>query len=174
MCMQTFIKIYQKVQEIGSGSLFFFFFFFSESEPRQNLERSQMTFVNLLGFILSISVCMKTFITIFYSVQAGAYNFSHINYRPLVQEIGPFSLVQNLASTDDKCRFAICLSKYELSTFFAFCPGKNLHKQSGDKIFTNSPVIKSSQTVRGRNFHKQSGDKIFTNSPVTKSSQTVW
>ena len=67
----------------------------SEFEPRQNLDLSQMPFDNLMGYILSIPMCMQNFITIFHSVQ----------------EIGPFSLFQNLvlgkASTDDKCHFAI-------------------------------------------------------------------
>ena len=39
-----------------------------------------MSFDNFMGYILSISMCMQTFITIFHSVQ----------------EIGPFSLFQNL------------------------------------------------------------------------------
>ena len=56
------------------------FTFFSEFEPRQNLEQSQMLFDNLNGYILSIPMCMQNFITIFH----------------LVQEIGPFSLFQNL------------------------------------------------------------------------------
>ena len=89
MGMQTFIKIYQKIQEIGPVSLF------SEFEPRQNLDQSQMSFDNLIGYILSVSMCMQNFITIFFTVQ----------------EIGPFSLFQNLelgkASTDKKWLFAI-------------------------------------------------------------------
>ena len=88
-CMQNFIKIYQKVQEIGPV------LYFSEFEPRQNLDQSQMSFDNLIGYILSISMCMQNFITIFFTVQ----------------EIGSFSLFQNLelgkASTDKKCQFAI-------------------------------------------------------------------
>ena len=72
--MQYFIKSYQVVQEIGPVSLF------SEFEPRQNLDQSQMSFDNLIGFILSISMYMQNFITIFLTVQ----------------EIGPFSLFQNL------------------------------------------------------------------------------
>ena len=77
---------------------------FSEFEPRQNLDQSQMSFDYLMGYIMSIS---------FHSFQ----------------EIGPFSLFQNLelgkASTNEKCHFAIswarscqyqclrkCLSKY--------------------------------------------------------------
>ena len=54
-----------------------------------------MFFDNLMGYILSISMCMQNFIIIFHSVQEKA----------------PLSLFQNLelgkASTDDKCYFAI-------------------------------------------------------------------
>ena len=54
-----------------------------------------MSFDNLMGYILPISMCMQNFITIFHSVQ----------------EIAPLSLYQNLelgkASTDEKCHFAI-------------------------------------------------------------------
>ena len=54
--------------------------FFSEFEPLQKLSQSQISFDNLMGYILSISMCMQNFITIFHSVQ----------------EIGPLSLFQNL------------------------------------------------------------------------------
>ena len=54
-----------------------------------------MSFDNLIGYILSISMCLQNFITIFHSVQ----------------EIAPLSLFQNLelgkASTNEKCNFAI-------------------------------------------------------------------
>ena len=83
MGMQTFIKIYQKVQGIRQVSPFF-----SEFEPRQNLDLSQISFDKLIGYILSISMCMQKFITIFLTVL----------------EIGSFALFQNLelgkASTD--------------------------------------------------------------------------
>ena len=89
MGIQNFIKIYQKVQGIGPVSLFSVF------EPRQNLDLSQISFDNLIGYILSISMCMQNFITIFFTVLG----------------IGPFSFFQNLelgkASTDKKCQFAI-------------------------------------------------------------------
>ena len=75
MGVQNFIKIYQKVQGIGPVLLFF-----SEFEPRQNLDLSQISFDNLIGYILSISMCMQNFSTIFFTVL----------------EIGPFSLFQNL------------------------------------------------------------------------------
>ena len=68
---------------------------FSEFEPRQNLDQSQMSFDYLMGHIMSVSMCMQNFITMFHSVQ----------------EIGPFSLFQNLelgkASTDDKIKCLI-------------------------------------------------------------------
>ena len=63
---------------------------FSEFEPRQNLDQFQMSFDYLIGYIMSMSMYMQSFMTIFHSVQ----------------EIGPFSLFQNLelakASTDEK------------------------------------------------------------------------
>ena len=82
MGMQNFITIYQNVQRIGPVSLF------SEFEPRQNLDLSQISFENLIGYILLLSMCMQNFITIFFTVL----------------EIGAFSPFQNLelgkASTD--------------------------------------------------------------------------
>ena len=99
-----------------------------------------------------------------------------------VQEIGLFSLFQNLdlgnASANPKwyltipkaisCQYqCVCkiLSKYSkrfksYRHFSRAGRGQNLHKQSKDKIFTNSPRTKSSQTVQGQNLHKVSGDKI--------------
>ena len=68
---------------------------FSEFEPRRKLNQSQVSFDNLMGYILSVSNCMQSFITIFH----------------LVQKIAPLSLFQNLelgkASTNEKCHFAI-------------------------------------------------------------------
>ena len=61
---------------------------------------SQMSFDYLMGYIMSISMCMQNFITILYSVQ----------------EKGPLSLFQYLelgkASTDEKCHFAISWARY--------------------------------------------------------------
>ena len=71
------------------------FTFFLEFEPRQNLDQPHMSFDNLIGYILSISMCMQNCITILFTVQ----------------EIGPFSLFQYLelckASIDEKCQFTI-------------------------------------------------------------------
>ena len=43
---------------------------FSEFEPRQRLGQSQMTFDSRLGYNLSISICMQSFITIVHSVRS--------------------------------------------------------------------------------------------------------
>ena len=110
MFTQKSINIFHPVQEIRPFSLFqnlalgkastddkchfAIISLFSEFEPRQKLNQSQMSFDNLMGYILLISMCMQNFITIFHSVQ----------------EIAPLSLFQNLelgrASTNEKCHFA--------------------------------------------------------------------
>ena len=68
---------------------------FSEFEPRQILDQSQMSYDNLMGYILSIPMCVQNFIKILNSVQ----------------EIGLFSLFQNLelgkTSTNEKRHFTI-------------------------------------------------------------------
>ena len=85
MFTQKSIKIFHSVQEIRPFSLFqnlalgkastddkchfAIVSLFSEFEPRQKLNQSQMSFDNLMGYILSISMCMQNFITIFLSVQ---------------------------------------------------------------------------------------------------------
>ena len=111
MFTQKSINIFHSVQEIRPFSLFqnlalgkastddkchfAIVSLFSEFKPRQKLNQSQMSFNNLMGYTLSISMCMQNFITIFHSVQ----------------EIAPLSLFQNLelgkASTNEKCHFAI-------------------------------------------------------------------
>ena len=117
------------------------FTFFSEFEPRQNLDQSQMTFDNLLGYILSIQICTRNFITIFHSVQ----------------EIGPFSLFQNLelgkVSTDDKYHFAISwgLELVNINVYAKVYQNIPNCLRVID-IFTNSPVTKFSQTVRCQMF----------------------
>ena len=88
---------------------------FSEFEPRQNRDQSRMSFDNLIGYILSVSMCMQNFITIFFTVQ----------------EIGPFLHFQNLeldkASTDKKCQFAISWARsYQYQVY------KNIQRSSRD------------------------------------------
>ena len=99
-----------------------------------------MTFDNLLGYVLSISMCMQNLITIDHSVQ----------------EIGPFSLFQHLelgkASTDEKCHFAI--SSARSCQYQCLC--KSLSNYS--KRFKS--YRHSSRTVPGQNLNKLSRDKI--------------
>ena len=130
MFTQKSIKIFHSVQEIRPFSLFQNLALgkastedkchfaivspFSEFEPRQKLNQSQVSFDNLMGYILSISMCMQNFITIFHSVQ----------------EIAPLSLFQNLelrkASTKEKCHFAIswarsCQYQYLRNSLSKYC-----------------------------------------------------
>ena len=111
MFTQKSINIFHSVQEIRPFSLFqnlalgkastddkchfAIVSLFSESELWQKLNQSQMSVDNLMGYILSISMCMQNVTTIFHSFQ----------------EIAPLSLFQNLelgkASTNEKCHFAI-------------------------------------------------------------------
>ena len=63
------INVYAKVyQNIPLSSRDRAIFTFSEFEPRQRLGQSQMTFDNLLGYILSISMRTQNFIKIFQTV----------------------------------------------------------------------------------------------------------
>ena len=148
-----------------------------------------------MGYVMSISMCMQNFITIFHSVL----------------EISPFSLFQYLelgkASTDEKCHFAIswarsCLyqslckmfiqlfhSVQEIGLFSLF-QNLNLGNASANpkwhlndiwqsiglllvninayaKFYQNIPNGLRVVDI----FHEKNGDKIFTNSPRTKSSK---
>ena len=93
---------------------------FSEFEPRQKLNQSQMSFDNLIGYILSISMCMQNFITIFHSVQ----------------EIAPLSLFQNLelgkASTNKKCHFAISWARSCRNSLSKYSTQYKRYGQIGD------------------------------------------
>ena len=98
-----------------------------------------MSFDNFFGYILSISMCMQNFITIFHSAH----------------EIGPFSLFSEFGARQsldqNKCHFTIssarscqyqcvCKSVSKFSKRFKryghvslFVPGQNRHKLSGEK-----------------------------------------
>ena len=140
---------------------------FSEFGARQNLDRWKMTYHNLLGWILIISMFTQKTIKIFHSVQ----------------ELRPFSLFQNLAlgkaSTDDKCHFAIVSHFFRIWTLAKTQPISNVIWQSHGVHLVNTNVYaKFYQTIpNGLRvigiFHEQARDKIFTNRPGTKSSQTV-
>ena len=59
------INVYAKVyQNIPRSSRDRAIFTFSEFEPLQRLGQSQMPFDNILGYILSISMCMQNFIKV--------------------------------------------------------------------------------------------------------------
>ena len=63
------INVYAKVyQNIPLSSRDKVIFTFLELEPRQRLGKSQMTFDNRLGYILSIALRMQNFIKIFQTV----------------------------------------------------------------------------------------------------------
>ena len=159
---------------------------FSEFEPRQKLNQSQMSFGNLVGYILSISMCMQNFITIFHSVQ----------------EIAPLSPFQNLelgkASTDknvilrslglDLVNINVYAKVYQniplsprdraIFTFSEFGARQSFDQCHFAISWTRCHqhqcvckiLSKCSKLPRDINiFHEQAGDKIFTNCPVTKS-----
>ena len=63
--INVFAKVYQNIPLSSRDRAIFTF---SEFEPRQRLGQSQMTFDNLLGYILSISMRMQNFIKIFQTV----------------------------------------------------------------------------------------------------------
>ena len=75
-----------------------------------------------MGYIISISMCMQNFIIIFHSVQ----------------EIGQFSLFQNLelgkASADEKCNFAISWARSVNIIVYA-------------KIYQNIPLISRDRAI---------------------------
>ena len=77
------INVYAKVyQNIPLSSRDRAIFNFSEFEPRQRLGQSQMTFDNLLGYILSISLRMQNSIKIFQTFITKSYrHFSRTGRR---------------------------------------------------------------------------------------------
>ena len=139
--MQNLIKIYQKVQEIGPV------FLSSEFEPRQNLDQSQMSFDNLIGYILSISVCMQTFITIFFTVQdIGPFSFLFRIWRP-IKNVNSQSLGYILSISMFTQKFIkIFHSVQELRPFSLFFQNLALDKAlTDDKCHFAIPWVKSFQ-----------------------------
>ena len=63
--INVYAKVHQNIPLISRDRAIFTF---SEFEPRQRLGQSQMTFDNLLGYTLSISMRMQNFIKIFQTV----------------------------------------------------------------------------------------------------------
>ena len=117
-------------------------FTFSEFGARQSLDRWKMSFRNLLGNILSISMFTQKFIKIFHSIQKIAS--------------GLFSLFQNLnlgnASANLKWHLTIswatscqyqCVCKILLKYSKRFKSYRQFSRTGRDKIFKNRPVTKS-------------------------------
>ena len=100
-----------------------------------------MSFDYLMGYIMSISICMQNSITIFHSVQ----------------QLGPFSLFQNSALA--KPRPMINVISQSLGQDVV-----NINAYA--KFYQNIPNGLRVTDI----FHEQAGDKIFTNCPMTKSS----
>ena len=63
--ISVYAKVYQNIPLSSRGRAIFTF---SEFEPRQRLGQSQMTFDNLFGYILSISMRTQNFIKMFQTV----------------------------------------------------------------------------------------------------------
>ena len=68
MLTQKYIKIFHFFQTLALGKAstddichFAIVSLVSEFEPRQKLNQSQMSFDNLMGYILYISMCMQNF-----------------------------------------------------------------------------------------------------------------
>ena len=123
MLTQEFIKIFFSVQELAPFSLF----------QRQNLDQFQMSFDNLIGYILSISMCMQNLIIKFFTVK----------------EIGPLSLFQklenvslqslglDLVNTNTKLKF---FTVKEIGPLSLFQKLENVSLQSLGLDFVNTNV----------------------------------
>ena len=152
-----------------------------------------MSFDYLMGYIISISMCMQNFITIFHSVQAiGPFSlffriWSSAKPQPMKNVISQ-SLGLDLVSINvyAKVYQNIPLSSRDkaIFTFFRILrsakprPTINVISQTlGLDVVNINAYAKFYQNIpNGLRvvyiFHEQASDKIFTNSPVTKSN--VW
>ena len=146
-----------------------------------------MSFDNLMGYILSMSICMQNFITIPLSSRDSAIiTFSEFGARQsLDQRKMSFRnlLGQILSITMFTQKFIkIFHSVQEIELFSLFqnlALGKasaNVISQSfGLDIVNISAYANFCQNIPSGlrvidSFHEQAGDKIFTNCPVTKSN----
>ena len=116
--MGYILSIYQCVCKISLQYSTQAILTFSEFGAWQNLDRWKLTFHNLFGSVLIISMLMQ----------------KSINILNSVQEIRPFSLFQNLAlskaSSDDKCHFAIVSLFFRIWTSSKTQPISNVIWQS--------------------------------------------
>ena len=148
-----------------------------------------MSFDCLMGFIMSISMCMQNFITIFHSVQKiGPFSlfriWSSAKPRPMKNDISQ-SLGLDLVNINvyAKVYQNIPLSSRDraIFTFSELEPRpipNDIWQSLGLHLVNINAYAKFYQNIpNGLRvidcFHKQARDKIFTNRPGTKSSQTV-
>ena len=145
MCMQSFTIIFHSVQEIGP---LYFFRIWSSAKPRPTK--------NVISQSLGLD-------RVNINVYAKVYQIFHS-----VQMIGLFSLFQNLnlGNASAKPKWYLIISLATSCQYQYVC--KILSKYS--KRFKSYRNV--SRTGQGQNLHKQAGDKIFTNCPVTKTN--VW
>ena len=131
ICMQNFITIPLSSRDSAIIT-------FSEFGARQSLDQWKMSFRNLLGQILSITMFTQKFIKIFHSVQ----------------EIELFSLFPEFGARQSlgQCHFSIPWTRY--CQYQCVC--KILSKYS----IRFKSYRQFSRTGRGQDLHKLSGDKI--------------
>ena len=143
MCMQNFTIIFHSVQEIGP---LYFFRIWSSAKPRPTK--------NVISQSLGLD-------RVNINVYAKVYQIFHS-----VQMIGLFSLFQNLnlGNASAKPKWYLIISWATSCQYQCVC--KILSKYS--KRFKSYRNV--SRTGQGQNLHKQAGDKIFTNCPVTKTN----
>ena len=109
---------------------------FSEFEPWQKLSQSQMSFDNLMGYILSISMCMQNFIIIFNSVQEIAPLSLFLNL-----ELGKASTMKNVISQYlglDLVNINVCAKVYQ-----------NIPLSSSDRVIFTFSEFGARQSLDG-------------------------
>ena len=139
MCMQNFIIIFHSVQEIGH---FHFFRIWSSAEPRT----MKNVISQSLGLdLININVYAKVYQNIPLSSRDRAiFTFSEFEPR---QRLGQFQM-----TFDNPLGYNInAYAKFYQNIPNGLRVNDIFHKQAGDKIVTNSPRTKSSQTVRRQN-----------------------
>ena len=119
-------------------------FTFSEFGARQNLDRRKMSFCNLFGYSLLISMFRQKFIKIFHSVQEiGLFSF----FFRIWTSATPRSI-----PNDSWQSFGLCLVNINAyAKFYQNIP-------NGLRVIDIFRHF--SRTGRGQNLHKLSGDKI--------------
>ena len=154
-----------------------------------------MSFDYLMGYIMSISMCMQNFITIFHSRDRATFTFSEFGARQPMKNVISQSLGLDLVYINVYAKVYQNIPLSSRDKAFSLFQNRNLGNASANpkwhltislatscqyqcvcKILSKySKRFKSHQhfswTGQGQNLHEQAGDKIFTNCPVTKSKR---